>query len=169
MKRQREEHEKSIRMFKSELKGKKNQTKSKNSGVNKPSSSRNETKVETLSEEFTLEESEMYIIRVVGDISELGQPEQKYPSETLEPSENKQPEKKIIKAVRASQKVIKKQINQKEDKTKKSTVDTSTISRTRKIKRKRGARHIDTSPVKESPVKKIRTQQNRRSSLPSGS
>lgn len=168
MKRQRDEYEKSIRMFKSELKGKKNQTKSKSSEVNKPSSSQIETKVEALSEEFTLEESEMYIIRVVGDISELSQPELQYPSETLEPKANKQPEKKMSKAVGASQKVDKKQINQKENKTK-STVGKVTMSESRKTKRKREVRQIDTSPVKESPVKKMRTQQNRRPSLPLGS
>ena len=169
MKRQREEYEKSIRMFKSESKGKKNQAKSKSSEVSEPASSQNETKVETLSEEFTLEESEMYILRVVGDVSELSQPEPEYPSATLEPNENKQPGKKLLKAVRASQKVNKKTISLKEDRPKKSSVGTGTCSETRKTKRKREARQTDASPVKESPRKKIRNQQNRRPSLPLGS
>jgi hypothetical protein len=162
MKWQREEYEKSLRMVKSESKGKKpNQANAKNKEPATNSNNNNNDKnqqesplrssedsVEILGKEMALEESDMYVIRVIGDISELSEEKATSSLQSLEASDSpKQPEKKILKAVRIGQKRNKKGL---EVGGKMTSGDGAPINnRTRKNKRQREVSSVDTNPMKK--------------------
>ena len=159
MKWQREEYEKSLRMVKSESKGKKpNHAKNKEPATNSNNNNDNnqqesplrssEDSVEILGKEMALEESDMYVIRVIGDISELSEEKATSSLQSLEASDSpKQPEKKILKAARIGQKRNKKGL---EVGGKMTSGDGAPINnRTRKNKRQREVSSVDTNPMKK--------------------
>ena len=159
MKWQREEYEKSLRMVKSESKGKKpNHAKNKEPATNSNNNNDNnqqesplrssEDSVVILGKEIALEESDMYVIRVIGDISELSEEKATSSLQSLEASDSpKQPEKKILKAARIGQKRNKKGL---EVGGKMTSGDGAPINnRTRKNKRQREVSSVDTNPMKK--------------------
>ncbi len=146
-------------MVKSESKGKKpNHAKNKEPATNSNNNNDNnqqesplrssEDSVVILGKEIALEESDMYVIRVIGDISELSEEKATSSLQSLEASDSpKQPEKKILKAVRIGQKRNKKGL---EVGGKMTSGDGAPINnRTRKNKRQREVSSVDTNPMKK--------------------